>query len=92
MRKDVAGTARKHVLVTKGFGLRKARKGGRFRRTVAGNTVGYQTAQVNLKITTKGTAKLGPEGAEAPKEEPKDKPKVAKKEVPKESPKEEPKK
>jgi len=82
MRKDVAGTARKHVLIVKGFGLRKARKGSRFRRTVAGNTVGHQTAQINLKITKQGTAKLeavpkeGEESKEdAPNEAPKDKPK-----------------
>ena len=50
MRKDVIGPRRKRVLVTKGFGLRKSPKGGRFRRTVAGNTVHEKTAQVNLGL------------------------------------------
>ena len=80
MRKDVAGSARKHVLIVRGFGLKKARKGGRFRRTVAGNTVGHGTAQINLKITKQGTAKLesAPKEGEAPAE---DAPKEAPKEI-----------
>ena len=62
MRKDVTSSARKRVLITRGFGLRKARKGMRVRRTVAGNAVTDKTAQVNLKITKHGSAKLEPEG------------------------------
>lgn len=83
MRKDVIGLRRKSVLITKGFGLRKAARGIRLRRTVAGNAVHEKTAQVNLKITKHGAAKLEAEGEkkeEAPAEKPKEKKPEAKEE------------
>ncbi|MFP4523908.1 MAG: 30S ribosomal protein S6e [Candidatus Woesearchaeota archaeon] len=70
MRRDAFGTARKKVLITGGVGLRAKRKGMRRRKTVAGNTVHDQTAQVNLKVAKQGKKPLGgePEQAEGEKE------------------------
>lgn len=69
MRKDVQGTNRKKVLITKGVGLRAGkRKGLRVRKNVAGNTVYEKTAQVNLKVTKAGKEPLTPP-TEAPAEE-----------------------
>ncbi|MBN1275324.1 30S ribosomal protein S6e [Candidatus Woesearchaeota archaeon] len=72
MRKDVQGTARKKILTTKGVGMRTNRKGLRLRKTVAGNTVFENTAQVNLKVLKAGKKPLGgeeEEAAEASREE-----------------------
>lgn len=65
MRKDVMGTARKKILATRGVGMRTKRKGLRLRKTVAGNTVHNQTAQLNLKVIKAGKQSL----FEAPAEE-----------------------
>ncbi len=59
MRRDVQGIARKKVLTVKGFGNRIAeRKGLRYRRNVAGNTIFSKTAQINLKVVKAGTKPL----------------------------------
>jgi len=88
MRRDIEGTAKKRILATGGVGInKKLRKGMRIRKTVAGNTVGAQTAQINLKIEKAGKEDLFPK-PEAPAEEKKEE---AKKEEPKEEKKEEPK-
>ena len=68
MRKDVNGPARKRVLITGGVGLHSKRNGMRIRKTVAGNTVYEQTAQINLKVLKAGKKALGEE-PEAPAEE-----------------------
>ena len=68
MRKDVTGSARKRILITKGIGMRNKRKGLRLRKTVAGNTVHDKTAQINLKVLKAGKTPLGSE-VEAPAEE-----------------------
>ena len=68
MRKDVDGTARKRVLITKSVGNRKSRKGMRLRKTVAGNTVYEKTAQINLKVLKAGKKPLGEEEAPANEE------------------------
>ncbi len=60
MRKDVRGSARKRVLLTKGVGMRTNRKGLRLRKNVAGNTVYEQTAQVNLRVVKAGKGPLTP--------------------------------
>ncbi len=65
MRFDVDGEGRKKILITTGIGNRKRRKGMRLRRTVAGNTVGAQTVQVNVKVVKHGKTPL----FEEPKEE-----------------------
>jgi len=68
MRKDVEGIGRKRILLIEGVGLRKVRKGTRIRKTVCGNTISLNTAQINIKILKYGKEKLGPdEGSEAAK-------------------------
>ena len=39
MRKDVSGTGRKKILIVKGVGLKKTKKGTKYRKTVCGNTI-----------------------------------------------------
>lgn len=72
MRGDVPGSTRKKILTVKGVGVKKVDKGIRRRRTVAGNTVGEQTAQINLKVVKAGKTAIekifNPE-PEAPAEE-----------------------
>ncbi len=81
MRSDIPGTGRKKVLEVKGIGVKnkkKARgrdvkamrtmKGMRQRKTVAGNTIYAQTAQVNVMITKAGKEDLFPKKEEAAKE------------------------
>jgi len=100
MRRDVQGVARKAILTTGGVGIRKnLGRGQKIRKTVAGNTVGVQTAQLNLKIEKMGKEDLFPKPAEEKKEETKveEKPaeaqkKEKKEEVKKEEKKETPKK
>lgn len=51
MREDLAGASKRKLLVTKGFGARNIeRKGQLGRKTVRGNTVSNETAQINAKI------------------------------------------
>src|SRR3989344_5606957 len=59
MRKDIEGTFRKRPLVTSGIGMAVTkRKGMKSRRTVTGNTIGNDTAQVNLKALSYGKETL----------------------------------
>ncbi len=58
MRNDVDGSVRKKVLITKGTGNRATRKGMRLRRTVAGNTIGANTVQLNVKVEKYGPKPL----------------------------------
>ncbi len=69
MRNDIDGTGRRKVLIIKGVGNRSNRKGMRLRRTVAGSTVGPQTAQVNVKIAKHGAKPLKEEAAKEEKKE-----------------------
>lgn len=71
MRKDVQGTMKKRILAIQGIGIKRKvsitkkgklkHHGARQRKTVAGNTIGSTTAQINLKITKEGPSKIGPE-------------------------------
>lgn len=61
MRRDVDSDSKKRILAVSGTGLKKRRKGLKVRKTVAGNTVGNETVQVNLKILKEGKEKLGGE-------------------------------
>ena len=83
------------ILITHGVGNRKRRKGMRLKRTVAGNTVGETTVQVNVKIAKYGKKPIldapeeaPAEGGDAPKEEAKSEEKPAEEKKP-EAPKEE---
>lgn len=58
MRKDVLGGVRKKILAVKGVGFKKSIKGVRRRRTVAGNQIYDQTAQVNMKVLKVGEKDL----------------------------------
>lgn len=58
MRRDVEGDVRRKILITTSTGNRRKGKGLRLRRTVAGNTVGKTTVQVNVKITKHGSKPL----------------------------------
>jgi len=95
MRFDLPGTQRKKILLAKGPGVKIKRKGIRKRKTVAGNEISKETAQVNLKIIKQGTKKIEEilsKKEEKPKEEAKpakEKQKAEKKEEIKEPEKEE---
>lgn len=58
MRRDAQGPARKKILAVSGVGLKKAAKGLRQRKTVAGNTIHDKIAQVNLKVLKAGSEPL----------------------------------
>ena len=49
IRPDLAGTAKKKVLATSGVGVTIKRKGSKVRKTLRGNEISLDTAQVNLK-------------------------------------------
>jgi small subunit ribosomal protein S6e len=97
MRKDVEGTIKKKILAVEGTGLKKKTsktkkgkmrfKGIKQRKTVAGNTIGQSTSQINLKIIKEGKEKIAQ--LEPVKEEPKAEVKEEKKEEPKAEVKEE---
>ncbi|MDD2678454.1 MAG: 30S ribosomal protein S6e [Candidatus Nanoarchaeia archaeon] len=58
MRADLRGEKRKKILLTKSIGLRSTEKGYRKKKSVRGNTVGEDTAQINTVIVKSGSAKL----------------------------------
>ncbi len=68
MRKDLPGVGRKKILSVGGIGIHNSEKGIKRRKTVAGNTVHAQTAQINAKVVKQGKDELFA-AAEAPKEE-----------------------
>jgi small subunit ribosomal protein S6e len=65
MRRDVIGTARKRILIVSGTGLRKNEPGRKVRKSVAGNTIYANTAQVNLKVLKHGAKPLFEEAPKA---------------------------
>jgi small subunit ribosomal protein S6e len=54
MRSDVHGTGRKRVLLTRGPGFHPKEEGERRRKTIRGNTIAKDIAQVNMKVVNKG--------------------------------------
>ena len=58
MRKDVEGTGRKKILSYQGVGIKKQRKGMLQRKTVCGNTVHSDIAQINVKVTKQGNQNI----------------------------------
>ncbi|MFT4249825.1 MAG: S6e family ribosomal protein [Candidatus Woesearchaeota archaeon] len=58
MRWDVEGPGQKKILITGGVGHKPKRQGQRVRKTVAGNTVGAKTSQLNVKVTKEGKTPL----------------------------------
>jgi small subunit ribosomal protein S6e len=79
MRRDVYGAGKKKILAVKGTGIKKKRDGQKQRKTVCGNTIDKNIAQINLKIVKEGKEKLFEEPApetpakgDAPSEVPKE--------------------
>ena len=58
MRPEIDTAHRKKLLVKNSIGVRVTRKGMYKRKTVRGNTVGENTAQINLSVTKFGTKAL----------------------------------
>ena len=54
MRNDLPGPARKRLVLTGGTGFHPKRKGQRKRKSVRGNTISEDIAQVNAKVTKAG--------------------------------------
>lgn len=50
MRYDIHGAVKRYVLLPKGIGVRRARKGERIRKLVRGNTVSEDTYQINAVL------------------------------------------
>jgi small subunit ribosomal protein S6e len=55
MRKELQGTRRRKLLISKSQGFRPKDKGVRRRKSVRGNTISTDTIQINMKITTYGS-------------------------------------
>lgn len=79
---ELEGVGRKRLLLTYGKGMRQTRpKGLRLRKTVRGNTIAVDIAQINLKVKKEGSKALSEifgkteaaEGTEEEKKENKDK-------------------
>ncbi|MBL7100605.1 MAG: 30S ribosomal protein S6e [Nanoarchaeota archaeon] len=93
MRENIEGVSKKKALLTGGVGVTIRRKGARIRKTVRGNEISLNIAQINLKIVKYGSKKIedifGAKSEET--EEKKEvKKEVVKEEKPKEEKKEEP--
>lgn len=70
MRRDVTGTVRKRILLAYGPGFHPRLKGQRKRKSIRGNTISPEIAQINAKITKHGAKPieelLGVKKAEKP--------------------------
>ena len=51
MRPEIQGPVRKKLVISKSIGLRNAEFGQKKKKTVRGNTVSDQTAQINIMVT-----------------------------------------
>jgi len=58
MRKGVHGTARKKLLLSGGVGYRPKKKGVRKRKSIRGEIVSEEIAQLNLKVVKEGDKKF----------------------------------
>ncbi|MEM0448754.1 MAG: 30S ribosomal protein S6e [Methanomassiliicoccales archaeon] len=58
MRRDLPGVKRRRVLITRGIGFRSREKGLRMRKSLRGNTISPEVAQLNMKITQYGPKAL----------------------------------
>jgi len=57
MRPDIHGGIKTRILVSGGVGYKPKEKGKRIRKTVRGNTITEDTAQINMKIVEKPSEK-----------------------------------
>jgi small subunit ribosomal protein S6e len=55
MRKELQGTRRRKLLISKSQGFRPKDKGVRRRKSVRGNTISTDIIQINMKITAYGS-------------------------------------
>ncbi|MFQ6051905.1 MAG: 30S ribosomal protein S6e [Candidatus Hydrothermarchaeota archaeon] len=58
MRRDIPGTGRKRILISKGPGYNPKEKGIRRRKTVRGNTISDAIVQINAKVVEHGKKPL----------------------------------
>lgn len=58
MRSDIEGQGRKKALLSSGVGIKKLKAGIKKRKTVRGNTISINTAQINLKVVKPGSKPL----------------------------------
>ncbi len=68
MRWDVESSTKKRIFAVSGVGIKNKRKGMKVRKTVAGNTIGNETVQINMKVMKEGKGKLGGEEAQESQE------------------------
>ncbi len=59
MRADVHGTKRVRILLGNGPGIKVKRKGERKRKSIRGNQIADDIAQINLKVVKEGSKRLG---------------------------------
>ena len=73
MRAEIEGPGRKKILIAKSIGFKPKRKDQRKRRTLRGNMISDQTAQVNCTVVSAGKDKIAKLlGLEEKKEEKKE--------------------
>ena len=77
MRKGIHGAVRKKVLVSDGPGFYPAFQGERSRRSIRGEALGTDIAQINASVVKEGTKTLWDIFGKAPKEEAKKEEKAA---------------
>ncbi len=58
MKKNLQGTARRKVLIKKGIGVKKLRSGERKRKSMRGNAVDTDIAQLNTKVVEEGSESI----------------------------------
>ncbi|QQG38854.1 MAG: 30S ribosomal protein S6e [Candidatus Woesearchaeota archaeon] len=58
MRRDIEGPGRRKPLLTSGAGVKIENRGEKRRKTIRGNTISLDTAQINLKVLTEGKKSL----------------------------------
>ncbi len=58
MRKDLPGSSKKKVLLTKGVGYRDNESGKRYRKMIRGNTISDEINQINTKVLSYGSKSL----------------------------------
>lgn len=56
--KEKEGPELKKVLLKRGFGMKKTKKGLRLRKTVRGNTISKNTVQINMIVKKEGKKKF----------------------------------
>jgi small subunit ribosomal protein S6e len=58
MRRDLPGSFKKNVLLTRGVGYREREDGKRYRKMIRGNTISEAISQINTKVVSYGSKPL----------------------------------